>query len=143
MEIGYVDFLLPWKLVKASMEIQGSFHCRWNRQLPLLPRIAASTDTFCGSFHELPCTPTYFHLPSREKKNFLLLPQDFHEGPSTFVRPTSVEASKVMFCRVCRFRVRVWESCRTSRSFGYGYASVRELTQVPGIVARACISRDL
>ena len=48
-----------------------------------------------------------------------------------------VKSSKVMFCRVCGFRVRVWESYRTSRSFGHGYGSVTELTQVPGIVARA------
>ena len=46
---------------------------------------------------------------------------------------------KVMFytCRVCGFRVRVWESHRTSRRFGYGYRSVTELTEVPGIVERA------
>ena len=37
-----------------------------------------------------------------------------------------------MLCRVCGFRVRVWESYRTSRSFGYGYGSVTELTEVPG-----------
>ena len=41
------------------------------------------------------------------------------------------------FCRVCGFRVRVWGSYRTSRSFGYGYGSVTELTEVPGIVAQA------
>ena len=41
-----------------------------------------------------------------------------------------------MFCRVCEFRVRVWESYKTSRSFGYGYGSVTELTEVPGIVAQ-------
>ena len=44
---------------------------------------------------------------------------------------------KVMFCRVCGFRVRVWELYRTCRSFGYGYGSVTKLTEVPGIVARA------
>ena len=44
---------------------------------------------------------------------------------------------KVMFCRVCGFRVRVWESYRTSTSFGYGYESVTELPEVPGIAARA------
>ena len=44
---------------------------------------------------------------------------------------------KVMFCRVCGFRVRVRESCITSRSFGYGYESVTELPEVSGIVARA------
>ena len=42
-----------------------------------------------------------------------------------------------MFCRVCGFRVRVWESYGTSRCFGYGYGRVTELTKVPGIVARA------
>ena len=51
------------------------------------------------------------------------------------MRPTL--SYKVMFCRVCGFRVRVWESYRTSRSFGYGYGSVTELTEVPGIAARA------
>ena len=51
-----------------------------------------------------------------------------------------VHISKVMFCRVCGIRVRVWESYRTSRSFGYGYGSVTELTEVPDIVARAYIT---
>ena len=37
---------------------------------------------------------------------------------------TEVEFSKVIFCRICGFQVRVWESYRTSRSFGYGYESV-------------------
>ena len=45
--------------------------------------------------------------------------------------------SKVMFCRVCGFRVRVWESYRASRSFGYEYESVTELSEVACIVARA------
>ena len=45
-----------------------------------------------------------------------------------------------MFCKVCGFRVvRVWESHRTSRRFGSGYGSVTELTEVPGIVERACL----
>ena len=48
------------------------------------------------------------------------------------------QISKVMFCRVCGFRVRVWEFYRTSSSFGYGCGSVTELTEVSGIVARAC-----
>ena len=43
----------------------------------------------------------------------------------------------VMFCRVCGFRVRVWESYRASRSFEYGYGSVTKLTERPGIVAQA------
>ena len=36
-----------------------------------------------------------------------------------------------------KFRVRVWGSCRTYSSCGYGYESVTELTEVPGIVAQA------
>ena len=55
-----------------------------------------------------------------------------------------VDNPKVMFCGVvCGFRVRVWESCRVSRGFGYGYeASVAELPELPGIiVARAYITR--
>ena len=47
------------------------------------------------------------------------------------------EFSKILFCRVCGFRVRVWGSYRTSRSFGYGYESGTELPEVSGIVARA------
>ena len=35
-----------------------------------------------------------------------------------------------MFGRVSGFRVRVWESHRTSRSFGYGYECPAELTEV-------------
>ena len=57
--------ILPWKLVEASMEVQGSFHLRWKWKPPLLPSIAASTNMFRGSFHELPYTPTYFHLHPR------------------------------------------------------------------------------
>ena len=43
--------------------------------------------------------------------------------PCNFVFDTyhTTPISKVMFCRVCRFRVRVWESYRTSRVFGYSY----------------------
>ena len=60
----------------------------------------------------------------------------------------------VTFCRVCGFRVRVWESYRTSRSFGYRYESVTvvqnfqkfrvlwhgctELTGVPSGYERCC-----
>ena len=36
-----------------------------------------------------------------------------------------------------KFRVRVGGSYRTYRSSVYGYGSVTELTEVPGIVARA------
>ena len=42
------------------------------------------------------------------------------------------EHSTVMFCRVCGFRVRVWKSCKTCRSSGYGYGSLTELMEVPG-----------
>ena len=60
--------------------------------------------------------------------------------------------SKVGFCWVCGFKVRVWESYRTStyRSFGLGYKTLTnsqkfrvlwsgrtELTEVPSIVTRA------
>ena len=48
-----------------------------------------------------------------------------------------MEKSKVVFCRVCGLRVRVWGSYRSSRSFGYGYGSDGELPEVPGIVAQA------
>ena len=47
-----------------------------------------------------------------------------------------------MFCRVCGFRVRVWESYGTPRSFGYGYGSLTEPTEVPGIVARAYVQNS-
>ena len=46
-----------------------------------------------------------------------------------------------MFCRIGGFRVREWESYRTSRSFGYGYGSVTELTEIPGIVAQTYRTR--
>ena len=36
-----------------------------------------------------------------------------------------------------KFRVRVWMSYRTYRSSGLGYKTLTELTEVPGIVARA------
>ena len=48
-----------------------------------------------------------------------------------------IQKTKVVFCRVCGFRVRVWGSYRTSRIFGYGYGSVTELPEAPGIVAEA------
>ena len=44
------------------------------------------------------------------------------------------------FCRACGFRVRIWKSYRTSKSFGYGYESVTELPEVPGIVAQTYIT---
>ena len=47
---------------------------------------------------------------------------------------------KVMFYRVCGFRVRVCESYRATRSFGYGNESVAELPEVLGVVAQAYIT---
>ena len=41
--------------------------------------------------------------------------------------------SKVGFCRVCGFRVRVWVSYRTYKSSGLGYNTLTELTEVPGV----------
>ena len=57
--------LLQWKFVEASMEVRGSFHCRWKWKRPLLQKIAASTEYTRGSFHELLYTPTNFHLLPR------------------------------------------------------------------------------
>ena len=51
--------VLPWTFVESFMEVHGSFHCRWKGKLPLLPSVAAATNIFRGSFHELPYTPTY------------------------------------------------------------------------------------
>ena len=61
-------------------------------------------------------------------------------------RFTSIEISEDMFCRICGFRVRVWESYRTHRSSGYcgtgaqNSQKFREGTKndvpYPGIVAR-------
>ena len=36
-----------------------------------------------------------------------------------------------------KFRVRAWGSDTTYGSSGYGYGSVTELTEVPGLLARA------
>ena len=51
-----------------------------------------------------------------------------------------IDICKVVFGRVCGFWVRVWESHRIFRSSRYGYGSVTEFTEVPGIVAQACIT---
>ena len=40
--------------------------------------------------------------------------------------------SKVVICRVSICRVRVWLPYRTYKSSGYGYASLKKLTQVTG-----------
>ena len=43
---------------------------------------------------------------------------------------------KIVFCRVCGFRIWVWKSYRTCRSSGYGYGCFTELTEVPGGYAK-------
>ena len=52
-----------------------------------------------------------------------------------------IEDFTLKFCRVCGFRIRVWGSYRTSRSFWYGYGSVAELPELRDIVAQACRTR--
>ena len=69
------------------MEVSESFHCQWKRKLPLLP-IAASTHIFRGSFHELPYTPTYFHLPLRVLQT------------SSFFHKTSIRVLQLPFGRL-------------------------------------------
>ena len=48
-----------------------------------------------------------------------------------------------MCCRVCEFRVTVWQSYKASRNFKYGYKCVTELPEVPDIVARAYTSHRI
>ena len=85
--------LLPQKLVEVSVEVQGSFRCQWTWKLPLLPSIAAATNIFRGSFHERLYTPKYPPPVSNSIANFQLLRKDFHNGPPTSVRPTSMDSS--------------------------------------------------
>ena len=59
-------------------------------------------------------------------------------GSSSQVSTAKDKKYRVMFCMVCGFRVRVWESYRTSRTFGYVYGSVTELTEVPGGYKTCC-----
>ena len=56
-----VDLLLC-KLMEASMEVLGIFHCRWKLKLPLLRSNEASTNMLRSSFHELSYIPIYFYL---------------------------------------------------------------------------------
>ena len=53
--------------------------------------------------------------------------------------PDDITCNYTRLCSVgfVDFGVRVWESYRTSRSFGYRYGSVIEFTEAPGNVARA------
>ena len=71
--------LLPWKLVETSMKSDGSFHCRWEWNIPLLPSIAASKNKYSVeasmSFHIRLHSSTHFH------EYHQLLPQDFRKGP--------------------------------------------------------------
>ena len=104
---------------------------------------AQQTMPACDAAHKL------VYVRERNKKK---LPYDQPAAAATTAAAAAAAAaaansikqlSKVMFCRVCGFRVRVWESYRTSRSFGYGYGCVTELTEVPGIVARAYRTQKL
>ena len=52
-----------------------------------------------------------------------------------FIGTFYVEPCKGMVCRVCE---SVWASYRTSRSFGFGYGSSTELTEVPGWYKTCC-----
>ena len=94
-------FILPWKfpwklvevnvfsrkLVEASTEAHGIFLCQWEWKLLFFLSIAACTNVFRGSFHELLYTPTYFHLIT----NVQLLQLDFHKGPPASVRSSYME----------------------------------------------------
>ena len=74
------------------MEIQGSFHCRWKWTLPSLSSIiTASNNIFRGSFHELPCTPTYFHIVRVSQTSSCSHKTSFQKGPPTSVRSTSMD----------------------------------------------------
>ena len=89
--------LLHWKLVEASVEVHGSFCCRWKWKLRLLPSIAASTNVFRRIFHELPYTPTYFHLLPRVAQSSSCfrktdLSRNSNPNPNPHPRATSVEA---------------------------------------------------
>ena len=81
--------VLPWSLVEASMEIHGSFYCRWRWKLALLPSTAVSTVIFRGGFHELPYTPP----TSTSITNFQLHLHDFRWGPTTCVRCVSLDVA--------------------------------------------------
>ena len=72
-----------------------------------------------------------------------VLPYGHLTDPCTITHREAIPNCKVMFCRVCGFRVRVWESYRTSRSFGYGYESDTERPEVPGIVTRVYILTEV
>ena len=122
-----------WKLMEASMEAWKLPRKRWKLlwkpwKLPWkLPRFHGSDGNFRRS---VGASIETFALPSPWK-----LPRKFPVEASVEV---SMKISKVMFCRVCGFRVRVWESYKTSRSFGYGYGCVTELTEVPGGYKKCC-----
>ena len=84
--------LLPWKLVKASMEVRGIFYCRWKWKLPLLPSMAASMNIFRGSFHcfhqlHLPLIYSMeasmsFHIPLHTSIYF----HEYHKLPAASTR---------------------------------------------------------
>ena len=102
--------LLPWMYIHGNVRgsrwkyfylgIHGNFHCRWNRKLPLLQSIVASTNMFRRSFHELPSTPLSFHLLPRVSQTSTYLnrtPTRVHRVPFDLLPltfpPTCTETS--------------------------------------------------
>ena len=100
--------LLPWKLVDSCMQVHGSFRCRWKWKLPFLPSVEVSTNVFRGSFHDVPYTPTYFHLLPRvsqtssrfHKTNPDHIPNPKLELPPAYLqlRWKQMEASMEVIC---------------------------------------------
>ena len=66
---------IPWTLVEASNEVHRSFPCRSKWKLLLLPSIAASSNIFLTSSHQLSNTQ-YNSVYLTRITNFQLLPQD-------------------------------------------------------------------
>ena len=104
--------LFPWKF-EASVEVDGSCHCRWEWKLPLLPSAAASTTIFGETFHELPHTYPYILQPtfmSFINLQYSWLPQDFHK------MSTDVQYFHELPC-TCTFTVNFQQLPPTSSSF--------------------------
>ena len=57
-----------WKKI-TSMEVSGSFHGKtW--KFPLSLGVESSANILCGGFHDLPHTPTHFHLSRRVSQTY-------------------------------------------------------------------------
>ena len=83
----------------TSMEASGSFHGN-TCNFPLSMEVEAKIASINCSFHEyipwkLPWASIYPYilLPYTNTTNFQLLPQDFHKGPPTSIRSTSLDVS--------------------------------------------------